>query len=125
MPWHESRFVKPYVPQLSLELVDLLNHVLHTDPDLVRCLSLEDKDCSCSHACCPPPWCLPSCSQEGSHGGGGRLQAGQQRPFRAHASAWCWSAPARVWADPTPCLPLPALQRADLDAINAHPWMRK
>ncbi len=34
--WSESRFVRPYISQLSPELVDLLNHVLHTDPDLVR-----------------------------------------------------------------------------------------
>lgn len=40
MSWSESRFVRPYISQLSPELVDLLNHVLHTDPDLVRACML-------------------------------------------------------------------------------------
>lgn len=36
MSWKESRFVRPYISKLSPELVDLLDHVLHIDPDLVR-----------------------------------------------------------------------------------------
>jgi serine/threonine protein kinase len=31
-PWHSSRFVAPYIAQLSPEVVDLLNQILQLDP---------------------------------------------------------------------------------------------
>jgi serine/threonine protein kinase len=31
-PWHNSRFVEPYIPKLSAECIDLLNKMLVVDP---------------------------------------------------------------------------------------------
>lgn len=108
IPWSESRFVRPYISQLSPELVDLLNHVLHTDPELVRSCVLVLSSQYHSPRLWWICWRLLSAA----------------RNVALHSD--CHVAPISNLIYYTQSWPahLRVLQRADLEAINSHPWMK-
>lgn len=107
MSWSESRFVRPYISQLSPELVDLLNHVLHTDPELVRsCVQVLASHYHRVRWIC---WRLFVPARN--------VGLRSERHVASISSLICYTC---SWL-----AHLCVLQRADLEAINSHPWMKK